>query len=354
MGAWWIQIADGKPEGTPELVKPDLGQDVRPMGFTQDGSYYYSVRTGMSDVYIAELDLATGNLLAAPRPATERFVGSNSSPDWSSDGRQLLYLSQRGPGAWGTRAICVRDAESGEVRELASKLDRVVSVRWFPDGRSLLAAAEHPSGEFGPFRIDVQTGDFERVNLQSPLGWGAAWSPDGKTIFYHQWNNTAKTASILARDLATGQEKELYSVAEVSYHFCAGVALSRDGQQLTFAVREAESGSKVFKVLPAAGGKARDLLRGVQLPFPGSVAWAPDGQSVLFLKQPIPGDSKTELWLIPVKGGEPRKVDLTAENMRELRVHPDGRRVAFTAGQDKQEVWVMENFLPPVQASQQQ
>ena len=66
MGAWWIRIADGKPDGPPELVKPDLGQDVRPMGFTRDGSYYYGVRTGMSDVYIAEVDFASGRVLAQP------------------------------------------------------------------------------------------------------------------------------------------------------------------------------------------------------------------------------------------------------------------------------------------------
>jgi len=109
MGAWWIPIADGQPTGAPELVKPDLGQDVRPMGFTRDGSYDYSVRTGKSDVYIVELDLATGRLVAPPKPATPRFVGSNHNPQWSSDGRQLLYLSKRGPGPWGARAICVRE-----------------------------------------------------------------------------------------------------------------------------------------------------------------------------------------------------------------------------------------------------
>jgi Tol biopolymer transport system component len=349
MGAWWIQIADGKPKGTPDLVKPDLGQDVWPMGFTQDGSYYFSVRTRMSDVYIAELDLATGRLLATPRPATQRFVGTNSNPDWSSDGRQLLYLSQRGPGWWGTRAICVRDAESGEVRELASKLERVVSARWSPDGRSLLARASVKDDGFPICRIDVQTGDFERV-VQKALGTPPIWSRDGKAIFYYRWNNTAKTASIVARDLATGQEKELYSVVESSM-FWSGVALSRDGQQLAFAVRDPETRSKILRALPAAGGEARDLLRGVQLPFPGSVAWSPDGQSVLFVKQPSPGDSKTELWLIPAQGGEPRKLDLTAENMRELSVHPDGRRIAFPAGQNEQAVWVMENFLPAQKAS---
>ena len=82
------------------------------------------------------------------------------------------------------------------------------------------------------------------------------------------------------------------------------------------------------------------------MPFPGSLAWAPDGQNVLFVKQPSPGDSKTELWLVSVRGGEPRRLDLTAKNMRELCIHPDGRHIAFTSGGDKSEVWVMENFLP--------
>ncbi len=345
MGAWWIEIADGQPRGTPELVKPDLGQDVRPMSFTHDGSYYYWVRTGMRDVYVAELDLATGRRLAEPSPATPRYAGSNYNPEWSSDGRQLLFLSLRGPGAWGARAICVRDVESGEVREIPSKLERINDARWSPDGRSLLVAAEHPAGEFGAFRIDLRTGDFERVDLKAPLGFGFAWSPDGKAVFYHQWNSTTKTISIVARDLATGQEKELFSVAEPS-HFGAGAALSRDGRQVAFAVRDSVSRSNVLKVLPAEGGEARDLLRGVEMPFPGSVAWTPDGLNLVFARKPNPRGSRTELWRVPVQGGEPQKLDLGADDIRDLRLHPDGRHIAFTAGNDRQEVWALSNFLP--------
>ncbi len=29
-----------------------------------------------------------------------------------------------------------------------------------------------------------------------------------------------------------------------------------------------------------------------------------------------------------------------------LRFHPDGQRIAFSAGEGKGEVWVMEGFLP--------
>ena len=77
-----------------------------------------------------------------------------------------------------------------------------------------------------------------------------------------------------------------------------------------------------------------------------SVAWAPDGQGVLFVKQPDPKSQTTELWLVPVQGGEPRKLDLAGPVIREVRVHPDGRRIAYTAGGDRSDVWVMENFLP--------
>jgi Tol biopolymer transport system component len=350
MGAWWIQVVDGKRQGAPEMVKPDLGQDVDPMGFTQDGSYYYWVRTGMRDVYVVELDLATGRRLAEPSPATPRYAGSNYNPEWSSDGRQLLFLSHRGPGAWGARAICVRDVEGGEVREIPSKLERMHDARWSTDGRSLFVDAEHPAGEFNHFRIDLRTGDFERVDLNAPVHIGLAWSPDGKTVFYHQWNSTTKTFSIVARNLAAGQEKELFSVTEPS-HFGAGAALSRDGRQLALAVRDSVSKSNVLKILPALGGEARDVLRGVEMPFPGSVAWTPDALSLLFTRTPNPRGSTTELWLVPVQSGEPRKLDLVADNISDVRVHPDGRHIAYTAGEDRQEVWALSNFLPAPEAA---
>jgi Tol biopolymer transport system component len=346
MGLWWTQVAEGKSQGTPVLVKPGVGPNFSPMGFTRNGSYYYGVKTRMNDVYIAELDLATGKLISAPGMATQRFVGSNYRPDWSPDGRELIFLSQRGDGAWGPGALCVRSTASGEVRELASKLNRVAWVRWSPDGRSLLASGQHPTGEFGRFRIDVQTGDFERI-VKTTFGWSQAWSRDGKAIFLHGTNSATNRSTIVVRDLETGQEKELHSIAKGSSNYAGSLVLSRDGRQLAFEV--SESGSTMIKVMPAAGGEARELLRGdgsLMRNADGTIVWAPDGRSVLFARQTSRGSSKTELWSISVQGGEPRKLELTAENMRDLSVHPDGRHIAFTAGQGRSEVWVMENFLP--------
>jgi Tol biopolymer transport system component len=214
-----------------------------------------------------------------------------------------------------------------------------------------LAAARGPSGGPVAFRIDVQSGGFERVDLTTPapigLTGGPAWSADGKTLFYPRWG-PAKTSLIVARDLATGQERELYSVTEPSV-YQSGVRISRDGRWLAVVVRDREGRHQSLTVVPAAGGEAREVLRSTQLAWPISIAWAPDGQGLLFVKQPAARDSKTELWLVPVQGGEPRKLDLTAEGIRDLRLHPDGRHVAYTSGGDRSAVWVMENFLPPAE-----
>jgi hypothetical protein len=56
-----------------------------------------------------------------------------------------------------------------------------------------------------------------------------------------------------------------------------------------------------------------------------------------------------ELWRISAAGGEPQKLDIELPRMDHLRIHPDGRRIAFSARSfeaEQREVWVLENFLP--------
>jgi len=347
MGAWWVTMADGRAEGVPEMVKPDLGQDARPIGFTRDGSYFYHGRTNSSDVFIAEVDFASGRLLAPPVLATQRYAGSNSWPAWSPDGRHLAYLSRRGPGAgWGSMTVWLKDMASGEVRELPTGLETVVRAGWFPDGRSLLAIAQLAAGAPGQFRINVQTGGSEPVELFRVAGFGvAAWTRDGKTMFFQRWGADQGSA-IVARDVATGQEREVHSLTKPSV-YVSSPKVSPDDRNLAVVVNDPENRSKVVTVVPLAGGEARHVLRSGQMVWPPAIAWAPDGQGVLFVKQPNADDPRTELWLVPLEGGEPRKLDLAARDMRDLAVHPDGRRIAFTSGGDRSEVWVMENFLLP-------
>ncbi len=59
-------------------------------------------------------------------------------------------------------------------------------------------------------------------------------------------------------------------------------------------------------------------------------------------------EQNIELWRISVDGGEPQKLGLSMEGreLYGLSVHPDGQRIAFTAGTPSlSEVWVIEDPL---------
>ena len=137
MSAWMIRVADGKPQGSPELVKQDIGQAL-PIGFTRSGAFYYGLEIGATDVYTAEFNPATGRVLTQPQSATQRFVGSNSSPAWSPDGQSLAYISSRTPRLLGhhPEVISIRSLKTGEERDLSTKLGFLWGpIRWSPDGR---------------------------------------------------------------------------------------------------------------------------------------------------------------------------------------------------------------------------
>jgi Tol biopolymer transport system component len=100
--------------------------------------------------------------------------------------------------------------------------------------------------------------------------------------------------------------------------------------------------------MPAFGGEPREVCH-FEKPavITGQPAWTPDGRHLLF---PARLQDKTVLMSVPSEGGEPRSFAFATEGVGEASVHPDGKHVAFAAGQAKSEVWVIENFLPPAGA----
>jgi Tol biopolymer transport system component len=335
MGIWAIELADGKPQGTPHLLKPDVGL-FHPMGLTPNGSYYYGVASGGNNIYVAPYDPQTGNVTSEPVLAIKQYEGSNGAPDWSPDGRYLACVSKR-PGAG--PVFLIHSVETGQVRELSPDLEEFDghSLRWFPDGRSLLGAGrakDFPPG--GILRIDAETGKATTIVRG---GLFPEVASDSKTIFdvsrgHNGW-------WIWRHDLTTGEKEPVFR-AKVGEHGVGGIlglALSPDGKQLAF--QDLDAG--MLKVLPVTGGQPREL---VKVEGKITIAWTPDGSHVLYanwLTTVRPGG----LWRISTDGGEPQRLNLKMGYVNHVRFHPDGRRIAFTArAEGKIEVWVMENFLP--------
>jgi Tol biopolymer transport system component len=321
--AWSISVVEGKVQGSPERVKREIGH-VFPMGFTRNGSFYYFVNTELTDVYLATLDPETGKLVSPPKLASNRYTGSNEQPAWSPDGQYLIYKSTRGVrGFAGSGIISILSIDTGQQREVAPQMSGFRYPFFSPEGQLVVLG---PTGRgLDWFKIDEQTG------VASPY-----------VLPPSRWVFSPSSDSIKARNPDTGEEKIVYRAPQPINR---NLAVGWRGQRMAFVLGNA-------LMVVRADGVARELLRLKESErFYGSrtIQWTPDGRYILFVKQ-ANEKAPCELWRIPAEGGQAQNLGVAMEELDELRVHPDGRRLAFMAGKkDAGEVWVMENFLPAAQ-----
>src|SRR6202162_1898182 len=307
-GMWILSVVDGNPHGAPVLLRADMGK-TWPVRLARGESYFYGVQTTMQDVYVAELDPETGKVTAPPSQASRRLVGANRWPEWSRDGKFLVFVSNRSPGGQDLPALSIRSLETGKQEELYPRMTFISRLRWSPDGRSILASGRDERGRGGLYRIDAQTGDVSPVVQSGGLRfpWECAWSPDGRTIYYEMG------AGIVARDLGTGQERQIRSDAR---HF----ALSPDGRFLAVAREDPPTTPSVLEIVSLDTGQSRELLR---VPDPSDfykvLSWSVDGRFLFFNKN---AGRTTELWRVAVENGVSEKLGIAMKGLVQVRVYP--------------------------------
>jgi Tol biopolymer transport system component len=398
-GLFALRVNDGRPQGEPKLIKPDVGR-LWALSVTTSGSLYY--RDGQEtytyrpnfDIKIGSFDLTTGALSPLKDLLLEDFTASNRSPEWSPDGTALAYVVERGsrPGDF---SVAVRTLATDEVQLLRPLLGHVEWLSWAPDGRSFVMMGSDLNGASGLFRVDRATGAVSAIAAggASDLRFHG-WSPDARKVYYQR--GLVGHQVLIERDLASGLERELYQAgpsligmlsadrqkvyyrrskvsdslpadlqaAFIERDLASGVErelirgnlglpyLSPDGRYFVASDIDLSTPSKSIVLVPVAGGEPRVLMR-VALPqsivdqamtsrnllaLPRlDVLWAPDSRS-LVLQHTF--DDLHERWWAPVDGREPPKrvsLGVKVPTLGSVRVHPDGRRMAITVRE--QRVW---------------
>jgi len=350
MALWILDVNNGKPEGNARQVQ-QMGSQFATMGLIPDGSLYYSLRKPTLNVYLAELDFEACKFLTPPTKTSLSFEGTNYVQCWSPDGKRLAYASRRN---FDPAVLVIRSIETGQEREISFETELLLqnwgraAPQWSPNGDSILVTGLNKRNMPGLYLVDVETGkptpiaEYKREKEGSEYGaprW-PAFSKDGKRAYYVRGDQT-----IVMHNLETHREKDLYQTETYIYR----LAMSPDGKQLAFFEADEPIRPNTVKIMPASGGKPQEfykLKKGNRFSWGVGLSWTPDGDNII-VGAPDAPDKPDQLWIIPVDGGELRKLDLEAR-VSQFSLHPNGRRVAFTRHEPGggEEVWVMENFLP--------
>ena len=353
LGLYALDIQGGRAQGTPRLVKSNVGR-ILLCGFTRSGALYYRQPIGEQSVYLAELDSGTGKLRGTPSRLASPYAAMNEMSSLSRDGKYVAYLSTRasadpvsyadggGPGA---STVIVKSLESPVEKSFSTDLDLRDAPVWFPDGRALLLNARRlPKGNGRAFhRLDLDSG---RVTTafdpgRCCMGLFMELSRDGKTVF-----SGTNSQSVIAVDLETAKVSTLYQTKDR----LRAAALSPDGQSIAVLTTQPQPFNVTVLVMDTTSGAVRTLFQSPDLALTG-VAWSSDGKA-LFVRHPktAPPDDY-ELWQAPLSGGEPAFTGLHAPGLRGIRGGPNGT-LTYTAGLERQaELWGFDNLLPMLKAS---
>ena len=286
------------------------------------GRYFASARNGQ-----VMLTPVAGGSPAPFAPAP----GEKSELSWSPDGKKLAYVSRGAiwvveAGASEAKQLTEGKAGPGDPRGAADHFPR-----WNPDGKWIL----FESGRNGQNELYVVSEEGRVTNFlaateiyegadhlsgASDQGDDAvssdrfdpspAWSPDGTRIKYTERSRRffSGKLKILRFDSVTGKATSNATVYTAKNDRGGAWAVntavwSPDGRTLSAVLQE--TGWDKIWLIPAAGGKPRQLTRGEW--EDENPVYSPDGASLAVVSNRDHAEER-HIWIVPVNGGSPRRL----------------------------------------------
>jgi Tol biopolymer transport system component len=350
MDLWGVKFHDGKTSGTPVLVKQGIGR-FSPLGFTDDGRYYYATISVTDDVFLADFDTEEGRITGEPRKLASRWEGTSMYPSFSPDGEHIAYVAQRGP-----MLIPIHSADSLVVQSLKntkaeptvvgfreSGLTNVDGPCWAEDGRSIVLSGSSIQ-ESGLYRVDLPSLKVTEI-YSGVLGYYDC-SRHGRFVYLVKRAGDG-SGSLIRLDIRGGNAREVYKAAPGR----TNIAVSPDGQTISI-IQSANGSPQSVQILPSKGGAARQIHEFALLNARvRSHTWSPDGKSIFCVIEKLPIDSGKRSYVItriPVDGGEASEQSFESGGPAfGFQFDPSGRLVAFTGRNGlstRSELWVIENL----------
>jgi TolB protein len=263
-----------------------------------------------------------------------QLTSGPSSLAWSPDSQEVVY-SMAGS-LWRQRL------DSTVARQLTDGPGYDFQPDWSPDGRYLLYAAS--AGAAIELKLlDLTTGASTQLTHGGMVNVEPRWSPDGKRIVYVSTAYHRHFHVFIAQvlDGRLGEPQQLS--AEVKsplprYYYSAfdheiNPTWTRDGKSVLFVSNRGRiHGTGGFWRMPAQPGAAAVELRYEETNWGARPDYSPDGQRIVYSS--YLGRGGLQLWLMPAAGGEPFPLTYGDWDETCARWSPDGRQIAYISNRD--------------------
>jgi TolB protein len=206
---------------------------------------------------ICVYSLLTSHLISWPR-----FKGTNSSPSWSPDGSQVMFMSSM----LGNPELFLSDSSGGRPKRLTFSNGANTSPSWNPKTGQQVAFVSDRGGIPQLYTMNSDGSSQSKVNLPD-MGYviDPAWSPNGQLLAF-SWRRPNGNYDIYVMELVTHQLVELTRDAARNER----PSWAPDGRHLVF--ESTRTGTRQIWSMIADGTEARQLTKQGQNESPN---WSP-------------------------------------------------------------------------------
>ena len=228
-------------------------------------------------------------------------------PDWSPDGRWVIYSSYRGDAV----ELWLLDLADGTSHALTTNGAVNVEPRFSPDGKRVVFTSTLFNKRFHLFTADFGGGNLSNIQritgehksqlpryYYSPFDTeiNPVWTRDGRDVIYvSNRDHIYGTGGFWRAAAAPNAEAREIHYEETNWK--ARPDVSPDGARLVYSSYLGRSSNNLW-LMPSAGGDAFPIAYGDwDMTYP---RWSPDGRQVAFISNKGGG---TEICLVEIPGG---------------------------------------------------
>ncbi len=221
--------------------------------------------------------------------------GYDSEPDWSADGRFILYTSYRNDAL----ELWVLDVRGGGAHALVANGAVNLDARWSPDGSRVAYVSTSFQGRWHVYVLGVSEG-----------------KPSGEAVR-------------ITEDKDSGLPRYYYS----KFDQYLSPTWSPDGKELILVSNRGDVwGAGDLWRMNAEPGATMRLVRKEETNWKAHPDWAREGRRVVYSS--YLGRQRNQLWLTTAEGGDPFELTHCDCDHTKPRWSPDGRRIAFVSNEE--------------------